>query len=143
VSWLDEAACRGTLKTEAFFDRDSTRSALAVCRACEVLQFCRDEGDAIETFATTFGIRGGETESARMRRRWGNTRGGYVPTGNRPGPARKPIKHGTRAGAQAHRRRGEVVCDACKAADALASAVQGSEGSEVVITHRRKMRAAS
>jgi hypothetical protein len=69
MKWQDRAACRGTVKTEVFFDPDSTRFALAICSTCDVLYFCRDDADRTETIETTDGIRGGETASVRIRRR--------------------------------------------------------------------------
>jgi uncharacterized C2H2 Zn-finger protein len=69
VSWRDRAVCRGTVKTDVFFDPDSTRLALAICQRCDVLLFCREDADRTETLATTDGIRGGETAEVRIRRR--------------------------------------------------------------------------
>ena len=68
MTWLDHAACRGTLKTEVFFDRDP-RHALAVCGACPVVAECRADADSWETFNDTHGVRGGETEQQRISRR--------------------------------------------------------------------------
>jgi hypothetical protein len=105
VSWLDEAACRGTLRTEVFYDTDP-RIALEVCRVCPSLLACRAEGDATETPGTTFGVLGGETEYMRIQRR--AKRGRY---------RRNPAKaHGTPGGYRAHRDFGEDACEACAAA---------------------------
>jgi uncharacterized C2H2 Zn-finger protein len=68
VNWLDDAACRGTIKPEVFYDSDP-RIALEVCRGCPSLLACRADGDATETANTTFGVRGGETEWMREQRR--------------------------------------------------------------------------
>ena len=68
MSWWDDAACAGTLKTEVWFDRDPT-IALEVCRHCPVIVACRADADANETPSSTFGVRGGETEQQRIDRR--------------------------------------------------------------------------
>jgi hypothetical protein len=39
--------------------------------------------------------------------------------GPKPGTTLKPIKHGSHAGAQAHRRRGERPCQSCREAHAF------------------------
>jgi hypothetical protein len=119
MSWLDKAACKGTLKPEVFFDPYSVRSALAVCRACEVMMFCRAEGDAVESLGSTFGVRGGETESVRIRRRAAEWKAGKI-------RAPRPINHGTEGGYQTHRRRGEPACDACLKANSQASSLRAS-----------------
>lgn len=45
-------------------------------------------------------------------------------TVSRVGRPERPITHGTEAGAVAHRRRGEPVCDACRAAASAARAAR-------------------
>lgn len=110
VSWREQAACRGTIKVEVFYERDP-RVALAVCAACPVVAECRAEADECETPASTFGVRGGETERERFERRHWTWQGTWKGWGRGRPPA--PMRHGTLAGYRKHRYRGDVPCDLC------------------------------
>jgi hypothetical protein len=90
-----------------------------VCHACEVMMFCRAEGDAIESLGSTYGVRGGETETVRIRRRTAEWKAGNVRTP-------RPINHGTAGGYQTHRRRGEPACEQCIQANTQAVSLRAS-----------------
>jgi hypothetical protein len=135
MTWLERAACKG-MDPDVFFDRDPSL-ALSVCRRCPVKDECRADGDATEDLNNTYGVRAGERASERMDRRFGRTT--WVSRGE---PRElKAIRHGTRTGAQTHRNRGEDVCEACLAADALYARVyaarQAGEG-PVVVSHAKR-----
>lgn len=116
MSWRDEAACRGRTDLDWFATQETpgapslsykaNRDAcLAICAECAVRGDCL--ADAL-TEGEPYGIRGGYTSRQRQRMA-------------RP-PVLQPIRHGTQAGYQAHRRRGEDPCAACKAGNATETA---------------------
>ncbi len=102
-AWMDQAECRG-LNPNLFFPErgDVAAEARAVCAECPVQAECRqyaiDNGERA-------GVWGGLAPKARKR------------TGQQgPLPGSRPIRHGTPAGAQAHRRLGEQPCTDCQRA---------------------------
>ncbi len=86
--------------------------AKAICATCTVrddcLRYALEDRD-------TVGIWGGTSDQERRAIRLG------VPVG-RPGPAPKPIQHGTASGYNLHRHRGETPCTDCRKANAAQSA---------------------
>lgn len=82
--------------------------AVALCRQCPMLAGCLADEDAMPTYD---GVRAGLTPEQRAERRQ-----------QAPALQRKPIDHGTSAGAHADRRRGEKPCAACGVAAARAAA---------------------
>ena len=75
MSWQYEALC-AQADPELFFPElkgSSYEVARKICRACPVIDQCRDYGDEIENFAIhmtgTFGYLGGETRKERIARR--------------------------------------------------------------------------
>ena len=102
TSWFDAAACRGASPAMFHPERGDWRAetlARQVCASCPVTQQCLEHA---LTNQETLGMWGGT--SARERRRIGY-RGRAVPV------------CGTRAGYEAHRRRGEPTCEACRDAN--------------------------
>ena len=77
-------------------------AAKAICHSCPVEDACLST--ALSDLELS-GIWGGTTQRERQRM-------SVHPIGGV-----RPIKHGTEGGAQAHRRHGETVCPACKAAE--------------------------
>ena len=98
--WHADAACRGML--DVFFAaRDDTkrqREAKNICATCPVVAPCQEAG-----LMEKFGTWGGESERQRYGKR--RTLGVVVAA---------EIDHGTVPGYNAHRRRAEVPCRACK-----------------------------
>lgn len=106
--WFDEAACRG-MDTNLWMpergDNKSARQAVIICNGCDVKWNCLAYG-----MQERVGIWGGQTDKARRtiaRAMRNNERA-------KPGPKERPINHGTWQGAQAHWRRGEDACEACR-----------------------------
>lgn len=109
------AACRG-LDTNLFFhERGATPAAvMAACATCPIATPCREWGLLHEPE----GIWGGVSTNSRLGRKL------------RKGQRRECITvertlegHGTTAGYQRHRRRGEEPCPSCKDAKAAATRV--------------------
>lgn len=101
---LDQGACRlPNVPSWIFFpdprDRETIAAAKRVCSTCPVQAECLAHAMA----NPEVGVWGGTTEVERRER-------GAVE--HRP----RPIVHGTAAGYQAHRRRGETPCSECRAA---------------------------
>lgn len=82
--------------------------AKAICRRCEVQLECLE----FALFTAVDGIWGGTTQKERQEIR---SRSGM----SLPVNTAKPIDHGTEAGAQQHRRRGEPPCIACRQGSSL------------------------
>ena len=103
-AWQQQALCHGM--TAMFFPTrgEDARPARAICAGCpvktECLDFAIDGGDH-------HGVFGGTSERERRTMRRGDM------------PARACGKSN---GAAAHRRRGEAVCDECKAYNAARTA---------------------
>lgn len=110
--WRELAACRG--HGDLFFpDREAgpgvVREIRAMCAACPVLAECRE--DALTAAEAPHGWQAGMSVKEQMAARRG------VPKRRRNGRGRA-ADHGTRAGYQSHRYRGEEACEACAAAAA-------------------------
>lgn len=99
-SWADEALCAKT-DPELFFPEKgrSAGPAKAICRKCPVIQECLNY--ALTAPISIAGVWGGTDEDDRRELR-------------RATPKRDDFPHGTEAGAQRHRRRGEEPCLACR-----------------------------
>jgi WhiB family redox-sensing transcriptional regulator len=114
--WRTLAACRG-LDPELFFpargDSHTARNAQAVCATCPVAERCLEYAIEVgETEGIWGGLSGRQLRQERQRRAGGRK-------GPKPGTTYKPIKHGSNAGARAHRRRGEWPCQSCREAHAF------------------------
>ncbi|MBZ9641379.1 hypothetical protein [Streptomyces sp. PSKA30] len=117
--WASEAPCAGDFRftpeeTTAEAPTEPLVALLAVCRDCPFRAQCID---LVLPSASLFdGVCGG--------RLWRN--GQVLATCNDAQPAelrergRRPITHGTEAGARAHNRRGERACSLCREAGRLA-----------------------
>lgn len=115
--WFADANCRG-LDPELFFPGrgQDVKQAKEVCRRCDVqvecLTYALNNGEK-------FGVFGGKSEKERRQIRSNVAKV-------------RPIKHGTLAGAAAHRRRGELPCALCRQAasryTAGAKAARQAEG---------------
>jgi WhiB family redox-sensing transcriptional regulator len=111
--WREQALC-AQIGGDVWFPESggSVREAKAVCNGgggrppCPVRQECLE---AALNRNDRYGIYGGLTDRERraLRRRLD------LPTVREP----REIVHGTEAGCQAHRRRGEAACDACLTAE--------------------------
>lgn len=105
-TWMADANCRG-LDPELFFPAkgEETSQIKAVCRACDVQAEC-----------LAYAMNGGEEHGI-----WGGLSGRERRRLRRGAPVsgRKPITHGTKGGYNAHRRRGEDPCEACRDANTL------------------------
>jgi hypothetical protein len=117
ADWRTLAACRG-LDPELFFpergDAFTARNAQAVCATCPVAEQCLEFAIEVgETEGIWGGLSGRQLRQERQRRA-----GGPLKRGPKPGTALKPIKHGTDAGYNAHRYRGERPCESCREAHA-------------------------
>ncbi len=116
ADWRTRAACRG-MDTDMFFpergDGAAVDAAKAVCGTCPVAADCLNEAINLPDNWGTYGIWGGT--SGRQRRAGGRK-------GPKPGTALKPIDHGTDAGYNAHRYRGEQPCQWCREAHAAYNA---------------------
>ena len=111
--WIAQGACVGTPTVLFFPERGGdVLPAKAICAHCTVrddcLRYALEDRD-------TVGIWGGTSGRERRAIRLG------VPVG-RPGPAPKPIQHGTASGYNLHRHRGETPCTDCRKANAAQSA---------------------
>lgn len=104
MTWWEHAACKG-MDTNLFYpsehDNKTLRAALDVCAVCPVQEECLQAGLLEE-----HGVWGGMSINARERLKRGLGLIQYR--------ALKPIRHGTAAGRNAHKRRGEPVCSACR-----------------------------
>ncbi|MFJ2202722.1 hypothetical protein [Streptomyces violaceusniger] len=117
--WASEAPCAGDFRftpeeTTAEAPTEPLVALLAVCRDCPFRAQCID---LVLPSASLFdGVCGG--------RLWRN--GQVLATCDDAQPAelrergRRPITHGTEAGARAHNRRGERACSLCREAGRLA-----------------------
>ena len=108
--WRELAACRG--HSDLFFPPDGTADTArirAMCAACPVLAECRE--DALTAPEAPHGWQAGMSPDEQRDARRG------VLKRKRHGRGRA-VEHGTRAGYQSHRYRGEDACDACAAAAA-------------------------
>lgn len=102
-SWTRQAACANHPDLDWFTDqRTEIAACKAICATCPVKTDC-----------LTHAIDAGETHGI-----WGGLR--HTERDGRRAPT--PIAHGTPAGYQAHRRRFEPACPACRRANADASA---------------------
>jgi hypothetical protein len=114
MSWYHEAACRG-LPLRLWFTApgESVEPGKRICHACPVKAFCLEDVLAWEGGVGTSardGIAGGLTPAERTAE-W-QTR---VAAGTAPQPTGyRHREHGTEAGHQQHRRRGEKPCPACR-----------------------------
>ncbi len=105
--WRARAACRGM--ADVFFPPGATAGSAArdVCQGCEVKVECREwailtvTADEVEAGTVFAGV------SARTIKRW---------RAQRFGTQVRPIDHGSYAGYEAHRRRGEAPCGECREA---------------------------
>lgn len=99
-AWHAEAACRGM--TELFFSEGGEARWMAkrICVGCPVRERC-GEDHAHELYGVWGGLDSRDRRTVRVnaRRR-----------------RRKEIEHGTVAGYQAHRKRGQEACEFCKGA---------------------------
>ena len=119
ADWRTLAACRG-LDPDLFFpergDSFTARNAQAVCATCPVAEQCLEFAIEVgETEGIWGGLSGRQMRQERRRRAGGRK-------GPKPGTTLKPINHGSNAGAQAHRRRGERPCQSCREAHAAYNA---------------------
>lgn len=129
MSWRERAACKSDTGVEWYPTalphtaayRTNLEAARTLCAACDVREACLM--DALADGLEQHGIRAGLTEFERLRVRR------KLPLESRPGPRRQPIDHGTPAGYQTHRRRGEDPCVLCRIAH-----------SEVGLRRRREAR---
>jgi WhiB family redox-sensing transcriptional regulator len=117
--WRTLAACRG-LDPDLFFpergDSFTARNAQAVCATCPVAEQCLEFAIEVgETEGIWGGLSGRQLRQERQRRAGGRK-------GPKPGTALKPIDHGTDAGYNAHRYRGERPCQWCREAHAAYNA---------------------
>ena len=94
-----------------------TLPAVAVCATCPYQTVCAAED------AANVALHGGDSvfrvAAGRLLGR-GKRESKGRPRGPQPGQYRKPIRHGTQGGYQAHLRRKETACAQCKAANARA-----------------------
>ncbi len=123
--WAVEAPCAGDTR---FTSKETVRlapttprvlSLLAVCQDCPLRSQCIDL--VLPRTCRFDGVCGG--------RFWRNgkvlaTCEGARPAELRESRRRRPIRHGTEAGARAHNRRGERACDRCREAGRLAQQVR-------------------
>ena len=102
--WVDEAVCAQTDPDCFFPDKgESNAAAIAICKTCPVKDPCLNY--ALQHNMS--GIWGATSENQRkdLRRQLGIRL------------VAEPIReHGTEAGARAHYRRGEKLCEACRRA---------------------------
>jgi len=124
---LPGAACRGHVEQfdrAADGDRDAAQQAVEVCRRCPVLTECRAWADHIRGRKRPAGVLGGQAPRAQAPKPVAKPKPKPKPKPPRPKPKppppppRQPIRHGTRAGWAAHRRRDEPACVSCLAANA-------------------------
>ena len=109
--WRERAACRGHI--DLFFPTEGSADVArirAMCAACPVLAECRE--DALTAPEAPHGWQAGMSVKEQIAARRG------VPKRRRNGRGRG-AEHGTRAGYQSHRYRGEEACEACAAAAAV------------------------
>lgn len=115
--WWDDANCANFERPDEYFPRPTeipSPEALNLCAACPVRAECYEDA---ERLGDLYGIRGGYTEPQRHNLRQGKPPGPpYISTGGR-GPA----ECGTAGGANAHRRRKELLCKECRLAEQRAS----------------------
>ncbi|MEU6254271.1 hypothetical protein [Streptomyces sp. NPDC047043] len=120
IGWAGEAPCAGDIRftsermvTEAPTE-SLVRALLAICQSCPFRSQCIDL--VLPNMSLFDGVCGG--------RFWRNGRVLETCKGARPAEllerGRRPITHGTEAGARAHRRRRERTCSLCLEADKLA-----------------------
>ncbi len=113
--WRTLAACRG-LDPDLFFpargDSFTARNAQAVCAACPVAEQCLEFAIEVGETEGIWGGLSGRQLRAEKRRRAGGVR--------RKAPTN--IDHGTDAGYNAHRYRGEQPCQWCREAHAAYNA---------------------
>lgn len=117
MSWRDQAACR-SCDTETFYvgppilarhpNRQQQRQhkadqAITICNTCPVIQPCRQ--DALKAGYWGY-IAGGLLPEQQGPHDWINT----LINHNKPP---RPIRHGTRAGYQAHRKLNDPPCTQC------------------------------
>lgn len=111
--WREHALCRGS-NVHLFYpekwDGETTARAIEVCQPCPVREHCLTE--AIRNREP--GIWGGMSE---RQRRIMQARSGLK-------PYERPIIHGTEAGYRAHRRRQVPICEPCRQANAIATALR-------------------
>lgn len=98
---------------DAFIPEQGTRidAAKAICLRCEVRDECLAYALDHQLDDDEDGLWGGTTPRQRRKMRSGAVK-------RKP----RPISHGTPGGARTHARRGEKVCDACRAAKAIEAA---------------------
>jgi Transcription factor WhiB len=70
-SWFTRGLCVHVDNPDLWFSHleADQLAAVEVCQRCPVKAQCKAEGDLVETPSTTWGVRGGETELQRRRRR--------------------------------------------------------------------------
>lgn len=109
-AWLERAACRG-IDPNLFHPGpgEDTKPAKAVCAHCSVTAECLDYA---MTHGLTVGVWGGTSQNERrkMRREWAAEHDIDL----RGLAQRKPIDHGTSAGARRCYERPEGACWACR-----------------------------
>jgi hypothetical protein len=132
-SFKEHAACRG-IDTELFMPGvgENGKEAKAICNGtkptktnpgmpeCPVKQECLEY--ALQLPGITIGVFGGTTErERRLLKRQIVSGVNYI--SNKPVAvhAKRPMRHGTSAGYEQHRRRRETPCDACKEAHTQAA----------------------
>lgn len=131
-AWRSRAACHPDRRPEGvsrqewtalFFPERGNRisPALAICAGCPVVAECRAEAES--TPIEREGVWGGGTGRERRREREAQ------PDRQR---SRRPIPHGTEAGAQAHRRRNEKPCADCLSAAARANHARAKQRKQKV-----------
>ena len=115
TDWMTEAACIG-VDPEVFYQQAKGRrpadwtDARKVCASCPVRAQCL--ADAIES-RDRHAFLGGLTPEERRP---------LLPKA--PPSMRLPINHGTNGGYEAHRRRGEKPCTACRRACTIARRIR-------------------
>lgn len=118
ADWTDRANCKDWPNPDEFMQPRGigTKQLRALCNACEVNTTCLDWALRHEPW----GYWAGTTEEQRdeFRRRKNITLEPINAWPDRRPPEFAPC--GTRAAARAHRRKGEPVCERCKAAEVYA-----------------------
>lgn len=123
TDWMRRGKCAEEAEAdlaiaELFFPdaggKNQAAEAKALCAQCEVKAECL----SFAMSTAVDGIWGGTT--AKEREEFRRRIGAPLPSGWATTSNRKPIDHGTEAGAQMHRRRSERICEACRLASAIA-----------------------
>jgi hypothetical protein len=100
--WRDLCLCKGCDPNLALDSEDGF--VRGFCESCPVRQDCLTDQLRLEQQLTLFEVLGAVAVRSETRRSWLSEQE-RVPA---------PIRHGSPAGYQQHRRRGEIACKACK-----------------------------